>query len=187
MFFNTRMGDRIKFLESNAPGDGYSNFLESVVSSLASSSGMPLSVLWMKMNTSFSAARGELLLFWRSVVIGRENMGTDYLNLVFEAWMSEEIAAGRISAPGWADPILRAAWLNCTWVGGPMPNIDPLRTAKGDKEYLGMSATTGERIALEHNGSDFKSNVMKNQVGFKSMPIPYWDPNQKNKINNNNN
>ena len=175
MILNTKLGDKIRFHESTAPADGFAVFVDSFLSNLSSSSGMPLSVLKMKMEGSYSAARGELLLFWRSVVIGRENMSADYLSIIFEMWLSEEIAAGRITAPGWMDPILRAAWMNSTWIGAPMPNIDPLRTAKGVKEYLSMSATTGERVALENNGSDFKANVIKNTTGFKLMPVPFWE------------
>jgi lambda family phage portal protein len=177
-YFNTRMGDKIEPFKNTAPSTGYKDFVDAFLGNLASSDGMPLSVLKMKMDSSYSAARGELLMFWRSIIIEQKEFSSDYLNPTFKMWLSEEIAAGRVSAPGWNDPIMQAAWLNCDWIGGPMPNIDPLRTAKGVKEYLTMSATTGERIAREYNGSDFKSNIMKNEVGFNLMPTPFWE--QKN-------
>ncbi len=174
-FWNTKMGDKINFLKDTAPADNFKDFENAFLSSLASSDGMPLSVLKMEMNGSYSAARGELLMFWRSIMIGRYDQASDYLNPIFEAWLGEEIAANRIKAPGWRDPIIRAAWLNSTWVGGPMPNIDPLKTAKGEKEYLSMSATTGSVVAREHNGSEFSSNVIKNKKAFEEMPVPPWE------------
>ena len=129
----------------------------------------------MKFQSSYSAARGALLMFYRVAKIWRDEMSSDYLNPVFEMWVSEEIAAGRVSAPGWADPVLRKAWLNCVWIGSPMPNIDPMRTAKAEKEYLSMNATTLERVAREYNGSEAKSNMLKNEKTFKDMPRPPWD------------
>jgi capsid protein len=174
-FFNTRQGDKLTPVKDTAPSDGFGEFMDSFLSNLVSSDSMPLSVYKMKMESSYSAARGELLLFYRSVMIQREEQSSDYLNPTFEMWLWEEIAAGRIKAPGFAkDPILRAAWLNCSWIGAPMPNIDMLRTAKGEKEYLAMDYTTGERGAREHNGSDFKANTLKNKKSFEEMPAPFW-------------
>ncbi|MCP4748930.1 MAG: hypothetical protein GY874_22780 [Desulfobacteraceae bacterium] len=45
-----------------------------------------------------------------------------------------------MSGRGWFDPRLRAAWLNCRWIGSPMPNIDPARTMTADKGYVEMGA-----------------------------------------------
>jgi hypothetical protein len=42
-----------------------------------------------------------------------------------------------------------------------MPQMDPTREAAAAKAYRDMGATTGEEIALNHNGSSFKSNVSK--------------------------
>ncbi len=172
--FNTRMGDVLKPFENTSPSDSFGDFVHAFMKNICASTGMPIEVLEMKFSSSFSAARGALIMFWRVAMIWREEMASDYLNPVFEMWLSGEIAAGRVKAPGWSDPILRKAWLNCSWFGAPMPNIDPLRTAKGEKEYLEMNYTTGDRGAREHNGSDFKTNVVKNKKSFKEMAVPPW-------------
>jgi capsid protein len=98
-------------------------------------------------------------------------MTSDSNDVIYEMWLSGEIAAGRVKAPGWNNPILRRAWLKATWIGSSMPDIDQLRTAKGVKEYLKMQATTGERTSLEHNGSSFNDNLEKNKVSFAEMPV----------------
>ena len=34
------------------------------------------------------------------------------LNSLYETWLKEEIAAGRIKAPGWQKPVLQIEWLD---------------------------------------------------------------------------
>jgi len=174
-YFNTRMGDKIKAFENTAPSDSYETFKNAFITDLAASRGMPAEVLQMKFNSSYSSARAALVMFWRVALIWREEMATDYLNPTYEMWLNEEIAAGRITAPGWNDPILKNAWMNCSWVGSPMPNIDPMREAKANKENLAMSLTTVDRAAREQNGSDAKTNIMKNKKTFTEMPVPFWE------------
>ncbi len=174
-YLNLTRGDRIKFHENTAPSENFDSFVHAFMKYICASTGMPIEVLEMKFSSSYSSARAALLMFWRVAKIWRDEMASDYLNPVFEMWLSGEIGAGRISAPGWSDPVLRRAWLNCIWIGAPMPNIDPLRTSKADKEYLGMNATDLDRVAGELNGSDAEMNMMKNKEVFENMPRPPWD------------
>ena len=116
----------------------------------------------------------SLILFWRVVVMWREEMAADNLNPTYEMWLSEEIAAGRIAAPGWQDPIIKAAWLNCRWIGSPMPNIDPKRTADADKAYIEMGAQTLDNVARNLNGSVGSMNRQKNTRQIGELAVPPW-------------
>ena len=128
----------------------------------------------MKMGSSYSAARSALLMFWRVAQIWRAEMATDLLDPTFEMWLNEEIATGRIMAPGWVNPVKRAAWLNCGWIGAPMPNIDPARTAKADKDYIEMGAQTLDRVSRNLNGSSGKMNRSKlNRELSELSPVPW--------------
>ena len=90
-------------------------------------------------------------------------MGSQFLNLVFEAWLAEEVKAGRIPAPGFvgASPVIRRAWLNCSWLGASKPSIDPLKEANAARARIEDGATTREREALAYNGSDFAENAAR--------------------------
>jgi capsid protein len=131
---------------------------------------MPVEVLLMKFGSNYSASRAALLLFWRVALRWRQEMASDCLNPIYEMWLSGEIAAGRIEAPGWSDPRLRAAWLANNWVGSPMPNIDPSKTAKATKMQVEMGLTTLGRAARELNGSDGKANRAKIAREFAEIP-----------------
>jgi lambda family phage portal protein len=175
--FNLEEGEDLRAFESSAPSESYDKFVDAFTSYLAASMSMPLEVLLMKFNQNYSASRGALLLFWRVAQIWREEMGADFLNPIYEQWLSEEIAAGRISAPGWSDPRMRSYWLTNRWIGAPMPNIDPLRTSKADKEYVEMGAQTLDRVARNLNGSSGKANRMKLSREFQELPPSPWAKN----------
>lgn len=168
---NTTQGDKIKMLENTAPVDGFEAFYNVFITSIAASTGSSIEKMQKRFSTSFSAARGSLLVIYDNTKIERNEMTSDSNDVVYEMWLGGEIAAGRVSAPGWSDPRLKKAWLRSTWIGSSMPNIDPLKTAKGEREYLKMSGTTPERISLETNGSDFNDNLEKNKKSFVEMPV----------------
>jgi len=167
---NLRKGDKLKYLQDTSPSESYDAFVNSFVSYLAASNGMPVEVLLMKFGQNYSASRGALILFWRVAQIWRDELAADFLNPVYESWLSEEIASGNIQAPGWADPQMRQAWLNCEWAGSPMPNIDPLKTATSDQLYTEMGSQTLDDVARNFNGSSGKANRMKNKRQFEEIP-----------------
>jgi capsid protein len=121
--YNLDSGEEIKGFADTAPSSSFGEFVKAFASHLAASLSIPIEVVLMQFEQNYSASRAALILFWRVVIRFRKEMESDLLNPIFEMWLSEEIAAGRIQAPGWNDPILRAAWLNSNWIGCPCSNI----------------------------------------------------------------
>jgi len=171
---NLPAGQSIEMVKNTAPTAEFDRFVDSFTSYIASSKGMPIEVLLMKFGQNFSASRGALLLFWRVAQIWRDEMAADYLNPCVEMWMSEEIAAGRILAPGWSDPRLRAAWLNSMWVGPPAPDIDPGKTSKARLNNIEAGVTTIGKESRNHNGSDAEANKATLNRELEGMAIPPW-------------
>jgi capsid protein len=182
MVGNLEGGEEIKPFVNTAPAEGFDTFVDTFTAHLSASLSIPIEVVKMQFGKNYSASRGALILFWRVAVQWREEMASDYLNPVYAAWLAEEIAMGRISAPGWSDPILRAAWLNARWAGSPMPNIDPMRTANADKTYVELGGKTLDRVARDLNGSSGSSNRAQLAREYKELPEAPW---LKNKNNNN--
>ncbi len=171
---NLRRGDKWKNLQDTSPAASYDAFVSSFFSSICASTGMSMEVVLKRFNANYSASRASLILCWRVANIWRDEMAADFLDPTYEMWLSEEIAAGRISAPGWSDYRLRAAWLNCEWAGSPMPNIDPLKTAEADRAYVELGAQTLDDVARNYNGSSGKANRSKNARQYEELPAPPW-------------
>jgi len=181
--FNLKKGQDLIPFNTQAAAESYDKFIESYMAYISSSTGMPIEILLMKFGENYSASRGALILFWGVVGIFRGEMSSDFLNPTFEAWLSGEIAAGKIQAPGFSDPVMREAWLNCKWAGSPMPNIDPMRTAKADMIYAEMGSTNLDRIARDLNGSSGRVNRQKLKRQYEELPFPKWNLNPVEEVN----
>ena len=171
-------GEDMKAVEQTAPADKFAEFVDSIVSYVSSSSGMPIEVLKMKFNQNYSASRATLILFWRIVNIWRNEMVSDFLNYVYEAWLEGEIAAGRVKAPGWTEPAKRSAWLNCRWIGSSVPVMNPLDEARAAKERSELGHETLEDGALKYNGSDSGRNIEQLGDEFEKLSVAPWTVNR---------
>lgn len=172
--FGLQSGEDFEPIDSTAPVEQFANFVEALTTYLTASVSMPIEVLTMKFGRSYTASMGALILFWRVAEIGRHEQKRDWLDYVYEAWLSEEIAAGRISAPGWSDPTMHQAWMSSRWGGAPMPIIDPSKQSRADKEYAEIGAQHLDDIARNYNGSDGRLNRAKLQRQLAELPIPPW-------------
>jgi lambda family phage portal protein len=172
--FNLQQGEDLKPFESSAPAEQYDRFVDAFTAHLAASVGMPIEVLLMRFNQNYSASRATLVLFWRIAQIWRSELDADFNNPIYENWLAGEIAARRVDAAGWTDPVMRAAWLNAQWEGAPMPEIDPLRQSKANKNHAEIGAKDLDTIARSVNGSDGRVNRAKLQKQYDELPPAPW-------------
>jgi lambda family phage portal protein len=159
--YGASQGDKLKEISSLSPPEHAGDFVDSKFSYLAASKSMPISIAKMIFGKSHSASRGELGLYENVREIKKDDIVSDFLSWVYFAWLSEEIAAGRIKAPGFSDPILRAAWLSANWRMKPLPDVDPLKTKQMVKLAIEMGLTDFDSEAIAHNGSSGKANRAK--------------------------
>jgi lambda family phage portal protein len=167
-------GADIKLANPATPSAQYHNFMESFLMDLSAATGTPLEVVRMKFGNNFSASRATLLLFQRIVEIEREDMVADRNGPVYEMWLEGEIAAGRVSAPGWSDPRLRKAWLKAAWQGTPVPDIDPKKLADAYEKHITMGTDSAERISQTHSGKSASDNIGLNNESYKDyQTLPF--------------
>jgi len=174
MIYGLPPNQKINNLSNTAPMPGYGEFIENFISYLSAATDMPIEMVRMKFGQNYSASRAVLVLAYRIARIYREELVSDLLKPWLEAWLECEIADGRISLPGFIDPVMKEAWINGDWIGEPMPEIDPLKQSVANKNNLEINATTPDRIALETNGSDGETNRKENKKQFLEMSVPYW-------------
>ena len=155
-------GHTVKWFAPTRPNQNFEKFVEAFMTRIASHFGMPLSVLQQKFQSSYSAARTELLTYWLNVQKRRANFVDGFLKPWHEAWFSESVRAGTLSAPGFdRSTTIRRAWLYGSWNGVAKPSVDPLKEVNAIEKRLGLGHTTGEREAKAYNGSDFRENAKK--------------------------
>lgn len=184
---NLQSGEELKSFDPSSPNEAFSSFNKAIEDIVFSSVNQPPEIGRLAFNANYSASQAAILLFWVILEIWRDEIASDCLNIVYEAWLDNEIAQGRIKCPGWSDPFLRKAWAYCEWTGRSKPHIDPKQHAEAEKLKIELGATTQERIARETNGSNAELNRAKLRRELEDMPDIPWQKNSSGNTNNSSN
>lgn len=148
----------------------FKDFVETLETIIGSGMGIPKEVLVKKYESNYTAARGALLDFWREVKIRRAEFNAAFNQPIYELWLAEAVASGRIEAPGFFDaPEIRKAWSGCMWIGSSMGHVDPLKEVNAAEQRIKLHITTEEQEASEYNGNDWMSNVRQRQKEIETF------------------
>lgn len=171
---NLGKGQKLESFNTARPNVNFGAFIDAQMESIAASLSMPVEVWKEKFSQNYSASRASLILFWETVERWRIHVVSQFLAPVYEAWLREQVRMGRfpeLVANGFGDdPIRTRAWLQADWIGDSMPSIDPIKEAQADDLRLAQCATTGERVALKYNRSDWWDNVKRRNAELAEMP-----------------
>lgn len=140
------------------PNAQFDPFVNSCMRQIGMAIGMPHEVLTMAFQSSYSAAKGALLTAWRFFYTYRDWLATNWCQPIYELWLADEVAEGRIAAPGFfADPVTRYAWCSATWVGDGPGSLDPMKEASAAKLRCEMGISTLHAESLLHDGVDWET------------------------------
>lgn len=147
-------------IESNSPGrpnPAFDPFWTAMVRQIGMALEMPYEVLVMHFQSSYSAARAALLMAWKSFRSKRDLLAKMLCQPVFELWLADEIAEGRINAPGFfADDVVRAAWCAAIWTGDGPGSIDPAKEVDAAQKRVDLGISTKQAESILHDGVDWE-------------------------------
>lgn len=139
---------------------GFESFVNTLFTIIGASMEIPKEVLIKKYDSNYTAARSALLDFWKTVRVARTRFNKQFSQPIYEMWLSEAVAAGRIEAPGFFDdPAIRQAWCGCKWMGSSMGHVDPLKEVNAAEKRIANNISTQEQEASEYNGNDWNANI----------------------------
>lgn len=153
-------GVDVKSIDSANAQNAYDSYMTHLEKSVSAALGIPYEVLFKNFNSSYSASRAALLQAQAEFKARRQWFATDFCQPVYEQWLMEAIASGRIEAPGYFDdPLTRKAWSTADWFGPAMSILDPVKDAQGSALRVAYGLSTREREAAEMTGTDFEDNA----------------------------
>lgn len=153
---NLLPGEDIVSHNPGRPNAQFDPFVQACVRQIGMAIGIPYEVLVMHYQSSYSAARGALLMAWRFFMGWRDWLATNFCQPVYELWLTDEIAAGRIAAAGYfADDVVRHAWSGAQWVGDGPGSIDPSKEVAAAKERVNLEISTLQAESILHDGVDW--------------------------------
>lgn len=170
LIVDLKKGEKVHDSNPGRPNQNFDGFVQAVLRQAGAGLEIPYEILVKHFTKSYSAARASLLQFWKYVMTERQWLADNFLKIIYEVWMYEAVAAGRISAPGFfADPGIRAAYLSSAWVGPAMGQIDGLKEVKAARERMAAKLTTLEQETMELTGGDWERNHPQQVKEYKKQ------------------
>lgn len=163
-------GVKPHFANPTRPNTAFDPFVMAVLRQIGIALELPFEVLVKHFQSSYSAARAALLDAWNFFRVRRAWMAAQFCQPVYEEWLTEAVARGRIHAPGFfADPLVRFAWCRAEWVGDGPGSIDPLKEANAVEKRLALNLTTLETETMLHDGSHWADNVAQRKREIEAL------------------
>ena len=152
--------ESIQIADPKRPSTSFNGFVNAMCKQIGSALEIPQELLLKEFNASYSASRAALLEAWKMFRMRRESLARDFCQPVYEMFLTEAVASGRIRARGFfQDPILRKAWCGADW-NGPAPGmIDPVKEVNAAKLRISEGLSTREEETMGLTGGNFSKNA----------------------------
>ena len=172
-------GEDVAFANPTRPAGGFDAFVKSVCSQVGAALEIPTDLLLKSFNASYSASRAALLEAWKAFKMRREWLADDFCRPIYEVWMAEAVARGRIYAPGFfTNPAIRAAYLSSEWLGPSQGQLDPVKEITAEILACSEGFSTHEQSTIRLNGGQWDSNVEQLQRENEKLGGQAPDPHQ---------
>ncbi|WP_040663679.1 phage portal protein [Oscillibacter ruminantium] len=155
-------GENVEFADPKRPNTAFEAFVSATCQGIGAALEIPNELLLKKFSASFSASRGALLEAWKMFRMRRERMVSQFCQPVYELFLTEAVAAGRIHAPEFFnDPIIRKAWCAADWNGPAAGMLDPLKEVQAAEKRVANGFASREEETRGLTGGDFKRNAIQ--------------------------
>jgi lambda family phage portal protein len=152
-------GEDIGMVNPGRPNQAFDPFVTAILRQVGVALELPYEVLVKHFTASYSAARAALIEAWKFFITARTWLTDSFCQPVYEAWMDEAVANGRISAPGYfEDNLIRKAYLGADWVGPTRGQIDEGKEVEAAKLRIETGLSTLEQETAQMTGGDFEAN-----------------------------
>lgn len=150
----------VKFGNPSIPTPGFDTFVKVLCKEIGAALNIPYDVLLKEFNASYSASRAALMEAWEAFRMRRQTLVDKFCQPLYETWLAEAVALGRVSAPGFfTDPIIRAAYCKAQWLGPVQGQLDPTKEVKADILAVQHGFKTHEQVTREYGGGDWIENM----------------------------
>ena len=154
-------GEDLKLHTSQTPGPQYKEFQHSLLREFARCLGVTFESLVMDHSTaSYASVKMANASVWPIVMRRRERIVAPFAQAIYEAWLDEEIASGRIPFKGGhrAFKANRRKVVDAEWRGPSRASADPHKDAIAAKVELETGTTTLQRICAA-KGLDWEEEL----------------------------
>lgn len=172
-------GEKANVVNPLRPNPNFEPFLLAVLRQIGMALGIPYELLVKQFNASYSASKAALLDAWVYFRSMRYWLALSFCQPVYETWMVEAVALGRVEAPGFfSDPLLRWAYTRAAWPGDSMGSINPKDEVAAYTAAIDARLMTRERAEWELFGSSWADTYVQKLTEYERLakdgmlPVP---------------
>jgi lambda family phage portal protein len=159
MMVELRPGESIETANPGRPNSAFDPFIKAILEQVGVALEIPFEILIGHFSASYSASRAALQEAWRFFRGRRAWLARSFCQLIYENWLYEAVALGRIQAPGFFnDPLLRKGYSGALWIGEAPSQIDPMKEADAAEKRLMLGISTLDEETVMLTGGDFEAN-----------------------------
>lgn len=153
-------GVDVKAIDSANVQSTFDAFTQSFLTQVGASLGLPSEVLLKKFQNNYSASRAALLQAADEFRCQRARFVTDFCQPIYEEFLTEAVALGRIKAPKFFDdPFIKAQWCQAEWHNEVSHFLDPVKETQAMILRLNSGLSTYAAEVAEATGQDFSEIV----------------------------
>ena len=153
-------GETANAVSPGRPNSNFDGFVTAISRQIGAALEIPYEILFKNFTSSYSASRGALLEFWKSIRMYRNWLARDFCQPIYEEWFAEAVSKGRIKAPGFfSDYAIRKAYTAAEWNGPAQGLLNPVQEVQAAELRVQSGFSTRAREAQEMTGTDFYKNV----------------------------
>ena len=153
-------GEEANAVSPGRPNANFDGFVTAITRQIGAALEIPYELLVKNFTASYSASRGALLEAWKSFSTYRNWLSKDFCQPIYEEWLAEAVAKGRIIAPGFfSDISIRKAYSGAEWNGPAQGLLNPVQEVQAAELRVNNGFSTRARESREMNGSDFYKNA----------------------------
>lgn len=149
-------GEEAQFADPSRPNPQFGDFVSQILSLIGMALNIPAELLQKRFNSSYSASRAAFLDAWMFFRTQRTWLAASFCQPVYETWMGEAVALGRIAAPGFfTNPLARWAYTRAAWHGDSQGSLSPKDEVAAYRDAIDGGLMTHERAEWELFGTDW--------------------------------
>ena len=153
-------GEKANMVNPGRPNPNFDPFVMAVIKQIGAALEIPYELLIMAFSNNYSASRAAILEFFKVIKMYRAWFVTDFCQPIYEEWLCEAVAKGRINAPGFFnDPIIKDAYCSAEWNGPSAGQLDPKKEVEAAELRVQGGFSTRARETTELTGTDFYKNI----------------------------
>ena len=146
----------VKSIDSSNSQSTFAEYTAAFLKNICAAIGLPAEVVLKTFNASYSASRAALLQAEDEFKARRAAFVNDFCRPIYEQFLTEAIALGRIDAPGFFDdPVIHQAYLNADWLSQKNNVLDPAKEVQAAILRINNGLSTKEIEVANLSGRDY--------------------------------